>query len=298
MTVHLVVDLLSFLLLQPWLITEAVAPEKPQIAKPNCSDRCGNVSIPYPFGIEAGCYMNKWFRVTCDNKTIDGDPKPFITSISLELLHVSFSLGTVRVSNPVTKFNCSKKDNGLPFSINLAGGNSPFFFSNGYNRFASVGCDKWTTIVHNQTVIGGCLLPVCSVKFPISSCHMTIPPILNSFVANLTDNPWGNNGDNSVCGSAFMIADDMLSSDGSIPRQIRNRTHVPAVLQWGLPKHSICNWKQGSNSFCDGSDYCWTNLSSTHFCVCSKTYEDHAQLSDDCHGTYIFCFIIYNNICI
>ena len=28
------------------------------IAQPNCNDSCGNVTIPYPYGITVGCYLN------------------------------------------------------------------------------------------------------------------------------------------------------------------------------------------------------------------------------------------------
>ncbi|XVE84618.1 hypothetical protein DITRI_Ditri17bG0027000 [Diplodiscus trichospermus] len=278
--VHFVVELLILLLLQPWLITEAATPQDPRIAKFNCTDRCGNVNIPYPFGIEAGCYLNDWFRVTC-NRTINGGPKPFIASFNLELLNVSFSLGTVRVSNPVTQFDCSKKDNGIPFSIYPGSSNSPFFFSNVYNRFASTGCGKWMTIVRNQTTIGGCLLPNCRDRAGINGCHITIPPTITSFVANLTSH-CGDSGDNNGCGSAFMIADDLLNQDGSVPDKIRNLTHVPAVLQWSIPIIGMCNWKKDSSSFCDGKgdgEQCWRNLSSTHFCVCSKSNEIGSQLS-------------------
>ncbi|XP_022734159.1 wall-associated receptor kinase-like 1 [Durio zibethinus] len=282
MAFHFVVKLVILLLLQPWLITEAITlPKSPKMAKPNCTDRCGNVNIPYPFGVEDGCFFNESFRVTC-NKTIDGGRKPFISSINLELLNVSFSFGTARVLNPVTKFNCSKTDNSIPFPIYLESGNSPFFFSNGYNRFAFLGCRKWSTIVHNQNTIGGCLLAECSDKAHVDGCHIRIPPTITYFVANQT-NPCGKDIDDNIdgCGSAFMIADDMLKRDDSIPDEIINQTHVPAVLQWSIPINGMCNWKKGSNSFCDGDgDHCWRNLSSTHFCVCSKSKKDGTQLSE------------------
>ena len=33
-------------------VTEALPPQ----ALPNCPDQCGNLTIPYPFGMAEGCY--------------------------------------------------------------------------------------------------------------------------------------------------------------------------------------------------------------------------------------------------
>ena len=34
-----------------------------------CTRTCGNMSIPYPFGIERGCYHAAWFNLTCEAAT-------------------------------------------------------------------------------------------------------------------------------------------------------------------------------------------------------------------------------------
>ncbi|KAB1210628.1 Wall-associated receptor kinase-like 8 [Morella rubra] len=37
------------------------------LAKSSCQDRCGNVSVPFPFGIgSAGCYVDDWFAIVCN----------------------------------------------------------------------------------------------------------------------------------------------------------------------------------------------------------------------------------------
>ncbi|XP_039010718.1 wall-associated receptor kinase-like 8 [Hibiscus syriacus] len=61
--------------------------------KSNAKKTCG--AVGYPFGIEHGDYIDDQFRVTCseiNNKTV-----PYIHSINLELLEVSFLEGTVKI---------------------------------------------------------------------------------------------------------------------------------------------------------------------------------------------------------
>ena len=59
------------------------------IALPDCPDRCGDVEIPYPFGLREGCYIDRNFYVNCTTnsfgKTQPVIPEDFnITNISLQ----------------------------------------------------------------------------------------------------------------------------------------------------------------------------------------------------------------------
>ncbi|KAL6638788.1 hypothetical protein ACP70R_023424 [Stipagrostis hirtigluma subsp. patula] len=38
----------------------------PPMALPGCPDKCGNISIPYPFGIKQGCYFDTDFYIQCN----------------------------------------------------------------------------------------------------------------------------------------------------------------------------------------------------------------------------------------
>ncbi|CAL4903022.1 unnamed protein product [Urochloa decumbens] len=44
------------------------------VGLPNCKTRCGRVSVPYPFGIEPGCFLHGGFRLTCKTNQIRSSP--------------------------------------------------------------------------------------------------------------------------------------------------------------------------------------------------------------------------------
>ncbi|GJY95191.1 wall-associated receptor kinase 2-like protein [Tanacetum coccineum] len=61
------------------------------IAKPGCQTHCGNITVPYPFGIgkDTGCYLDGDFYLNC-NTSFD-PPKLFIMSGNLEIYNISDS---------------------------------------------------------------------------------------------------------------------------------------------------------------------------------------------------------------
>ncbi|KAM0846213.1 hypothetical protein ACQ4PT_055811 [Festuca glaucescens] len=46
------------------------------ITLPGCPDKCGNISIPFPFGMTPGCFLQEGFQITCD-KTLH-PPRAFL----------------------------------------------------------------------------------------------------------------------------------------------------------------------------------------------------------------------------
>ncbi|OEL37710.1 hypothetical protein BAE44_0001271 [Dichanthelium oligosanthes] len=41
----------------------------PKPLKVNCSQQCGNISVPFPFGLEEGCSARKLFQLNCSDPT-------------------------------------------------------------------------------------------------------------------------------------------------------------------------------------------------------------------------------------
>ncbi|KAI3987370.1 hypothetical protein MKX01_022012 [Papaver californicum] len=110
--------------------TRSVSRSDKKVAKPGCRDRCGNVSIPYPFGMDTSdCYYDSGFKITCNHST--GTPVAFLDSWlhrRYEVLQITLDHVRVRVSAPSV---CGHLDfsnetrssepflHATPFTINL-----------------------------------------------------------------------------------------------------------------------------------------------------------------------------------
>ena len=145
------------------LLTYGLAEAAPPISKFNCTSSCGKVSIPYPFGIGPACYMDKWFEVVCNGS--GGSEKAFLTSIDMEVRQINissyyygsyFNRPTVEVLMPIiySKTCTSTRGTRSDRRMNFTG--SPFFVSEFFNTFISVGCDNFATMAHIVPTVFGC----------------------------------------------------------------------------------------------------------------------------------------------
>ncbi|GJT04232.1 wall-associated receptor kinase-like protein 1 [Tanacetum coccineum] len=110
---------------------------------------CGEVMIPYPFGIGSNCPLNEWYTVDCNSS------KPYLSAFNnLEILNVSLEQQTVTLNSTIIS-NCQNSirySYDIP-SFNLSG--SPFVFSKYYNIFVVKGCGN-AVISEDGNVLAGC----------------------------------------------------------------------------------------------------------------------------------------------
>ncbi|GJN27491.1 hypothetical protein PR202_gb15519 [Eleusine coracana subsp. coracana] len=76
------------------LIASIKSSNSSTMAKPGCRETCGDLSIPYPFGIGPGCFYGPGFDISCeDNRTFMHN-----SSSRVEIYNISLLGGQARVN--------------------------------------------------------------------------------------------------------------------------------------------------------------------------------------------------------
>ncbi|CAB4304348.1 unnamed protein product [Prunus armeniaca] len=263
MQYDLLVHLVPFvLLLWSSSTTTAASGAETPMAKHNCATHCGNISIPFPFGIgpHKDCYFDEWFEMVCNQSSSDSPHKLYLRRAQLEVLNV-YANGTLQVNNPIAFF-CGEYRGQQP--ANLSG--SPFVYSGKHNKFTAVSCGYLasTSIPPHLSVI--------STDTEDDSRARACKDIY----AFLVDQEWFRN---NFTASNFSVLKDMDS--------------VPVVLDWslGLENTSVTVFHRFTGQFPraydDPKPYCEKlNATSTRprlVCSCPRGFEGNPYLGYDCH---------------
>ncbi|KAF5789174.1 putative wall-associated receptor kinase [Helianthus annuus] len=220
----------------PYLIDGCRDSAIPKYAKTGCKDKCGNVTIPYPFGIGADCSVNKWYIVDCNSST------PYLPALNhLELLDVNLEEQIVNVSASWIPY-CQSPVRNSSEIMGVEFGSSPFWFSKSHNKFVFEGCGTASMHMDNGSIITGCsstcrhdTLGDRNNCFGNGCCQTAIPHYLKSYNINLTGLI-----EEKGCRSAFLVEDETSyekSDEGrfSNPSIVRRKTSVIVMsLMWTL----------------------------------------------------------------
>ncbi|XP_010063910.2 putative wall-associated receptor kinase-like 16 [Eucalyptus grandis] len=261
-----------------------------QTVSSNCQETCGNVSVPYPFGIGEGCSLNNYFVIGCrvpDNTT--STPKPYLWDSNTEVLDISLD-GELRINTYIGK-DCYK-DSGVrqqprTFAYSVL---SAFPFSNTKNKFTAIGCDTVAVIAgsNGQGFSSGCL-SVCAriddvtdgACDGIGCCQTPIPKMLLNYNASVSSmnnhsNVWSFN----PCSYAFIVEDKSFNFSREDLNGMKNRTVVPSVLDWAVWKET-CNeaMKDPASFGCKAHSECFDSVNVPGYrCNCSSGYEGNPYL--------------------
>ena len=146
------------------LITSANSlPERPG----NCSKRCGDVEVPYPFGIlqnasgaveNPECAIRNEFLFFCNTNL---EPHRLFFGANMPIHNISVEEGTisVKVDSAFQCYSNLQLEFNFPQSTGLVG---PFRFSDSHNKLTAIGCDTVVLMEDYEHTFGSGCISMCS----------------------------------------------------------------------------------------------------------------------------------------
>ncbi|KAL0326356.1 UNVERIFIED_CONTAM: Wall-associated receptor kinase [Sesamum radiatum] len=265
------------------------------ITKPNCIDRCGNVSIPFPFGTTPDCYRNYSFFVTC-NQTYHPGPKLFLQDSNIEITDISLD-GQLTVLPYIARVCYAPNNTGLSQtpSITLP---SQITVNNTANKFTIVGCDAYAFVYgwrldgteyetgcmascqsEKDVVDGSCNGVGCCQLADIPKDTLNVDIELSSFTNYTTRSGFDN------CSYAFLAKESAFKFSRQSVANLKNVEELPMVADWAIGnmtceeagKNSSDYACKSSNSKCYEPDNC-----SGYRCSCLDGYQGNPYLVQGC----------------
>ncbi|KAJ1257921.1 hypothetical protein BS78_10G033700 [Paspalum vaginatum] len=280
------------------------------IAKPGCPDKCGSVSIPYPFGIGDGCFLNQDFRVNCTADTNVAILSSTITTTAnhdddhghddgTHLLGIDVARGEARVQGPVASF-CNYTNGSAPSIDAQLQLGLPFAVSETKNKFTGIGC---LTVAYvsgqNKHDYSSACGSFCADEDSIDGgkecsgmgcCQTTIPRNLNIFAFSFEDDFDVTLVQNfSPCSYGFIVQEESFEFDPSYAKSSnfkeRHKDGVPLVLDWVVGNETCVQAKKNQSSYAcrDKKSICVdTPTGLGYLCNCSKGYGGNPYLDESC----------------
>ncbi|XP_042058718.1 wall-associated receptor kinase-like 1 [Salvia splendens] len=276
-------------------LATTVAGQTASLSKPGCQEKCGNVVVPYPFGINTNCSADISFTIIC-NETFN-PPRPFImVQVGFEeVVDISLATKTVTVMQSISPLNCSSDRKLQQLAQPMV--TSYATFSNVYNRLVVVGCQNVVSLLPSY---GECN-PICgesSICNGINCCQNIIPPRQRE-IEFFYRNPQADTNAALSCGYVFMTDQRWLLNEYANHTNLHNLSssisfqsdlRAPLVLEW---EFEISNPKTRPGVQCDDIDLPYVllggeNMSST-VCSCRHGYQGNPYLScediDECKSS-------------
>ncbi|KAL2920881.1 Wall-associated receptor kinase 2 [Bienertia sinuspersici] len=293
-----------------WVLTYLTPPiigdnkppsHSPQVIAPHCSDKCGNFTIPYPFGIEDGCFYEEHnnitassFKINCSHNT--SPPTPIFGS-NLEVLNISLLEGELHTKYNVA-YTCYNQNRGLLsgwdwIRINLV----TFTLSSTKNILVALGCDTYawfkghqssknyssgcmTTCVQPNDVING----ECS---GIGCCQASIPS--EAYNVRINAKSFYNHSyvyQFNPCSVAFPVAKDSFrfhSKDLSQDVGYYKAMEQPIVINWSIGRKNCSVAKADNRYLCKENAECYDPDHELGYrCKCKQGYFGNAYLPHGC----------------
>ncbi|KAH7678068.1 Non-specific serine/threonine protein kinase protein [Dioscorea alata] len=203
-----------------------------------CPDKCGTLTIPFPFGLTDGCYLSG-FKIRCN--TTFNPPQAFLDNANhVPVLNISEDV--LIISNRVAGRNCQGIGTQTKFNQSR-----PYTFSSTRNMFTAIGCDTLAIFSagNNSDYLAGCVSMCTNLSSIINGscsghgcCQTSIPSGLKRFDISLSTisdkirHNYSQNG-SKYCSKAFLVDKDQFVFNTSFIYSDHLES-LPVVLDWAI----------------------------------------------------------------
>ena len=272
------------------------------LALPNCTDRCGDVEIPYPFGLTEGCYLKETgdFYVNCTGESA-GQPQPLIRDVVVTNISIQGQIDIMMYK----AFDCYNKcATGLKNYKHSSLSAASFTVSDSQNKFVAVGCDTYSYLngdKNGELFSIGCL-SVCQniSNVPngtcsgIGCCQMDIPQGLkNVSVSTYSFNNHTNVSSFNPCSFAFIIREDLFNFSSNYLSSLQNNKTFPMVFDWAIGTETCEDARKNKSAYrCGGNSTCHNSINGSGYrCNCTDGYRGNPYLKHGCQGIQFYFHI-------
>ncbi|KAF0894396.1 hypothetical protein E2562_038786, partial [Oryza meyeriana var. granulata] len=276
-----------------------------------CQRKCGDIDIPFPFGIESQPSCSKpGFELSCSNDPENGTPtllrnvKPLNQNV--EVLNISLEKGQIRMKMYMSShcYNTTTRvmdcvDNGW---MDLEG--SPFTFSDSANKYTAFGCRVLAYLgAGEQSDIGGNLRIGCAASCAaddlpsisgssctgIGCCQTAIPKGIKYYKAWFDDR-FNTSGiyDWDRCSYAALVEESSFdfSTIYSSSSRFNNTlsSQPPFVLDWAMGNVTCVEARKnlGSYACISSNSVCLDSRNGPgYICNCKEGFQGNPYLNDD-----------------
>uniref|UniRef100_A0A0E0NYS7 Protein kinase domain-containing protein n=1 Tax=Oryza rufipogon TaxID=4529 RepID=A0A0E0NYS7_ORYRU len=290
---------------------------------PGCPDKCGDVSIPYPFGVGDRCAavgLNPYFNITCDDAARPPVPKLGDPGMQAEVIDITLERGEVRMNGFISYVCYTSNTSSTNATGQFVVGGTQLRVSPSRNQLTVIGCSTLGLTGGAYSGPGGRSEPDDDVYYATGCytycgslnstgadgapcagtgcCQVPITADLASVGARFPSNWVSSSWRFNPCFYAMIAEVGWYSfrrshlvgvlgivNDSNIMRR------VPVVLDWAVRDGwcpATAEEKARRKYACvSGNSHCVNSSNGMGYtCSCLQGYEGNPYLEDGCQGSY------------